>query len=240
MPPTHPSACRPPCRRIPAPQPYMSLQQQHAAAVRSAYRELLRLVASLPDAAQRSQQLAEARAAMRAGAGEAEPGRQQDLFKQLAARVSFLRVVTPRRPSQVSALGSGTFVLRGGELVEGSGAAAARCGIWEGRACCCRRRRHNSSSKPSSEALATPALLLPLIPSPLLFCSRSCCHLCQPCSPGLYSPMVACQGGRWQNQHGGGLAAAQLPTEAAALWAPAAALRPLLVLRLQMRRQQRV
>lgn len=97
----------------------------HAASVRSAYRELLRLISRLP-ASQAAQQLQEARAAMRAHQLEADPGKQQDLFKQLAAKISFLRVITPRRPGQVSAIGTGRFVLRDGKLVEGGAAAAAR------------------------------------------------------------------------------------------------------------------
>lgn len=80
---------------------------QHRAAVLSAYRELLALVKRLPEA-QRGAAWAEARQTMRQHAGEADQGRQQDLFKQLAARISFLRTVTPRAPRErVSAIGAG-------------------------------------------------------------------------------------------------------------------------------------
>lgn len=79
----------------------------HRAAVLSAYRELLALVKRLPEA-QRSSAWTEARQAMRQHAGEADEGKQQDLFKQLAARISFLRTVTPRASRErVSAIGAG-------------------------------------------------------------------------------------------------------------------------------------
>lgn len=96
---------------------------QHRAQVLRAYRELLGLVRRLPEA-QRASALAEARQSMRQHAAETSEERQQELFKQLAAKISFLRVVTPRRPGEVSAIGSGHYVLRDGKLVEGAGRSA--------------------------------------------------------------------------------------------------------------------
>ena len=99
------------------------MASQHSKKVLAAYRELLGLVKRLP-ADQRAAAWAEARQALRQHAGEADQARQQDLFKQLAARISFLRVVTPRRPGEVSSIGAGHYVMRDGELVEGSGQTA--------------------------------------------------------------------------------------------------------------------
>lgn len=99
------------------------MASQRSAKVLAAYRELLGLVRRLP-ADQRNTAFAEARQAMRQHAGEADEARQQELFKQLAARISFLRVVTPRRPGEASSIGAGHYVMRDGKLVEGSGETA--------------------------------------------------------------------------------------------------------------------
>jgi hypothetical protein len=76
---------------------------------------------------------------MRQHAAEADGAKQQDLFKQLVAKISFLRVITPRRAGEVSSIGSGHYVLREGKLVEGSGeSAGTRCGRrWPGNLQCC-------------------------------------------------------------------------------------------------------
>jgi hypothetical protein len=104
------------------------MSAQHRTQVLRAYRELLGLVRRLPEQ-QRSVQRAEARAALRLHAAEADEAKRQDLFKQLAAKISFLRAVTPRRPGEVSSIGAGHYVLRGGQLVEGSGeTSGTRCG----------------------------------------------------------------------------------------------------------------
>lgn len=111
---------------------------QHGAPVLRAYRELLGLIRRLPEA-QRGSAWAEARQTMRQHAAEADGAKQQDLFKQLVAKISFLRVITPRRAGEVSSIGSGHYVLREGKLVEGSGeSAGTRCGRrWPGNLQCC-------------------------------------------------------------------------------------------------------
>ncbi|KAL4431057.1 hypothetical protein ABPG75_006313 [Micractinium tetrahymenae] len=96
---------------------------QHRNQVLRAYRELLSLIRRLPES-KRASAWQEARQTVRQHAGEADEARQQDLFKQLAAKISFLRVVTPRRPGEVSSIGAGHYVLRDGRLVEGTGATA--------------------------------------------------------------------------------------------------------------------
>lgn len=96
---------------------------QHRIQVLRAYRELLGLVKRLPEA-QRGGAWREARQTIRLHAGEASEDRQQELFKQLAAKISFLRAVTPKRPGEVSAIGAGHYVMRDGKLVEGSGRTA--------------------------------------------------------------------------------------------------------------------
>lgn len=96
---------------------------QHRTQVLRAYRELLGLIKRLPGE-QRAAQWAEARGAVRRHAGEAGEAERQELLKRLIARISFLRMVTPRRPGEASATGAGHFVLREGRLVEGHGQSA--------------------------------------------------------------------------------------------------------------------
>lgn len=99
----------------------------HRQNVLRAYRELLKLVKRLPGD-QRAKSWQEARATVRQHVGEADPVRQADLLKELVAKISFLRVITPRIPGEKSAVGAGHWVLRNGELVEGEGAVAGtRC-----------------------------------------------------------------------------------------------------------------
>ena len=101
----------------------MAAHSAHSTAVLRAYRELLGLVRRLPES-QRSSAWQKARQTLRQHAGEADEARQQELFKQLAARISFLRAVTPKQPGEVSSIGAGHYVLRDGKLVEGSGETA--------------------------------------------------------------------------------------------------------------------
>jgi hypothetical protein len=92
--------------------------QQHRRQVLSRYRELLRLIERLPQpkaAAARQ----EASASLRRNQREADPQAQLQQLKQLVARISFLRITTPRPPGE--ALGGGTYVLRDGQLVQGGG-----------------------------------------------------------------------------------------------------------------------
>jgi hypothetical protein len=95
----------------------------HRAKVLAAYKELLSLIRRLPND-RKLQALDEARQTIRLHASENDLGKQTDLFKQLAARISFLRTITPRQPGDVSSIGAGHFVLREGKLVEGAGTSA--------------------------------------------------------------------------------------------------------------------
>jgi hypothetical protein len=92
--------------------------QHHKQQVLARYRELLRLITRMPEqkaAAARQ----EAQQAVRSHANETDPQAQLGHLKELVARISFLRITTPRRPGE--SLGAGTYVLREGQLVEGSG-----------------------------------------------------------------------------------------------------------------------
>ena len=60
-----------------------------------AYRELVDLAKRLP-AERRDASLKEARKAMRANTNEDDPVRQTDMLKELVAKVSFLRMTTPK------------------------------------------------------------------------------------------------------------------------------------------------
>lgn len=88
-----------------------------------AYRELLRLIARLPGD-QRPKALQDARSTMRQRMAVADPAQQSDHFKELAAKISFLKMVTPRLPGDASSIGAGHWVLRRGELVPGTGQTA--------------------------------------------------------------------------------------------------------------------
>lgn len=60
-----------------------------------AYRELVDLIKRLP-ADRREVNLQEARASMRANMKETDPLKASDMLKDLVARVSFLRMATPK------------------------------------------------------------------------------------------------------------------------------------------------
>ena len=68
------------------------MASRHKANVLRAYRELVAVVRGMP-AAERDAQLQETRAAIRANAGEADPGKASDQLKLLWARLSWLQVV---------------------------------------------------------------------------------------------------------------------------------------------------
>lgn len=84
-----------------------------------AYRQLLRLIRAQPDRQRAAQGLREARETVRARCGEANPEEALAHYKELAARISFLRITTPRQPG--TPLGASTYVWRDGQLVEGEG-----------------------------------------------------------------------------------------------------------------------
>lgn len=92
--------------------------QHHRQQVITRYRELLRLIRRLPEQKAAAAR-AEAATAVRQHRDEADPEAQLRYLKDLVARISFLRITTPRRPGEP--LGGGTYVLRDGELVEGAG-----------------------------------------------------------------------------------------------------------------------
>ena len=88
--------------------------------VRSKYKQLVKLIQRLPRE-QSEIALAEARTKMRNGRAETNPEKQLSGMKELAARIGYLRMVTPRLPGDVTAE-AGIFVLnRDGELVESQG-----------------------------------------------------------------------------------------------------------------------
>ena len=81
------------------------------------YRELLTLLKRLPESTfveeyqQAKNEIAQHRY-------ETDALKVSELHKQLIAKISFLRMTTTRRPGEPQRQGSGTFVLRGGALVE--------------------------------------------------------------------------------------------------------------------------
>eukprot|EP00878_Enallax_costatus_P006456 GHUV01006768.1.p1 GENE.GHUV01006768.1~~GHUV01006768.1.p1 ORF type:complete len:133 (+),score=26.11 GHUV01006768.1:211-609(+) len=92
--------------------------QPHKAQVLSRYRELLRLIHRLPsDKATAAK--AEAQQTIRQRQTETDPEAQLQYLKELVARISFLRITTPRPVGEK--LEGGSYVLRDGSLVKGSG-----------------------------------------------------------------------------------------------------------------------
>lgn len=84
------------------------------------YTQLLRLIRRLPTE-RRAEALQEARGRMRAGREATAPDAQVAGLRELAARIGFLRIVTPRVPGEVAGE-AGTFVLQDGQLVESQAA----------------------------------------------------------------------------------------------------------------------
>lgn len=90
----------------------------HKQQVLSRYRELMRLIQRMPEQKAAAARL-EAQQTLRQHKDEADPELRLNYLKDLAARISFLRITTPRRPGEP--LGGGTYVMRDGELVQGAG-----------------------------------------------------------------------------------------------------------------------
>lgn len=101
--------------------PASSAALRHRAQVLKAYRDLVDVVRRSRPASDRESKLEEARATIRANAHQGEESKRADLLKELVARVSYLRIVTPKSGRGRHKRESGVFVVREGELVEGSG-----------------------------------------------------------------------------------------------------------------------
>lgn len=104
----------------------MSSAARHRAAVLKAYRDFVDVARRSRPVAEREAKLEEARAAIRASAGVTDESEQQALLKKLVARVGFLRVVTPKTGRGRHKRESGVFVVREGEVVQGSGQSAGQ------------------------------------------------------------------------------------------------------------------
>lgn len=86
-----------------------------------AYRELLILIKRLPKH-KINKALDEARETVQARKHETDPQKASDYLKDMVSRISYLRMITPRRQGDRERFkcSSGCYVLRDGELVEGS------------------------------------------------------------------------------------------------------------------------
>jgi hypothetical protein len=80
------------------------------------YRELLRLLQRLPDR-QKLGAFEEARSTIRQRKDESNPHKALEYQKELVARISFLKITTPRPVGRV--LEAGKYVFRKGEWVQG-------------------------------------------------------------------------------------------------------------------------
>jgi hypothetical protein len=101
------------------------MHPSHRTNVLRAYRELLNLIHRLP-AQDQQKALQEARELLTKNKNISNAVEASDKLKELVARISFLRIMTPRRPGEKSRIGAGTFVLRDGELVEGKAMGVSR------------------------------------------------------------------------------------------------------------------
>ena len=81
------------------------------------YRELLTLLKRLPESTF-VKEYQQAKNEIEQHRYETDALKVSELHKQLIAKISFLRMTTTRRPGEPQRQGSGTFVLRGGALVE--------------------------------------------------------------------------------------------------------------------------
>eukprot|EP00873_Tetraselmis_striata_P021005 jgi/Tetstr1/441269/TSEL_029520.t1 len=85
------------------------------------YRELLECCRRLP-AAQGTEAVAQVRAEVRANRELADPVEVQEALRRMVGRISFLKMTTPRRgPSWRDSVSYGTYVVRGGDVVESQG-----------------------------------------------------------------------------------------------------------------------
>lgn len=92
--------------------------QAHKSQVLSRYRELLRLIKRLP-AGKAAAAKSVAQQTIRLRQQETDPEAQLQYLKELAAKVGFLRISTPRPLGEP--LEAGSYILRDGQLVKGSG-----------------------------------------------------------------------------------------------------------------------
>uniref|UniRef100_A0A7R9V8K5 Uncharacterized protein n=1 Tax=Chlamydomonas euryale TaxID=1486919 RepID=A0A7R9V8K5_9CHLO len=88
-------------------------------------RELFRLIQRLPEA-QRELALDTARSTIRGRLAETDAQVALDHQRELAAKIAYLRVVTPKTAADERSGGGSTFVMRGGKLVQGSGESRSR------------------------------------------------------------------------------------------------------------------
>lgn len=93
------------------------LQLGHSHQVLNSYRTLLRLISRLPKA-QRESAFREARTTTKSRKDDTNPESCLAYLKEMAAKIGYLRIVTPKRHGDVT---QATYVMRDGKLVEGHG-----------------------------------------------------------------------------------------------------------------------
>lgn len=87
--------------------------------VLSSYKTLLKLIQRLP-AGKREGALQEARSLAQTRKSESNPETRLAYMKEMAAKIGYLRIITPRQPSD-AATEAASYVMRDGKLVPGSG-----------------------------------------------------------------------------------------------------------------------
>lgn len=88
-----------------------------AVRVRAMYRRMLELVSRLNDADARARSAAQVRAAFRASSAERDPAAIEDLLRTAREKLTYLRMITPRRAGDVGGEGGGgRFAVYAGEV----------------------------------------------------------------------------------------------------------------------------
>lgn len=105
---------------------YRPMSDHYRHVVISSIRTLFRLIHRIPDKENRTKSLIEARLTIRGRVGERDNQLVLNHQKEMASRIAFLRMITPKSSSGQTS--TGTYVLRDGELIPGCGETrGSRC-----------------------------------------------------------------------------------------------------------------
>uniref|UniRef100_A0A061QMR8 Complex 1 LYR protein n=1 Tax=Tetraselmis sp. GSL018 TaxID=582737 RepID=A0A061QMR8_9CHLO len=89
------------------------------------YREVLKLISYLPENQQREHR-EEIRQEIKSNKDVSDPGTALDRHRKLVAKLSYLRMITPRQAHKSTSSSAGTYVLRQGDLLEGAAESKGR------------------------------------------------------------------------------------------------------------------
>ncbi len=107
--------------------------------VLSKIRTLVRLIHRLPRE-QKQTSLLETRTLIRSRAKETDNQKALDHQRELASKIAYLRIITPKQSGE-TASSTGTYVLREGKLMEGSGETRGSRRVSMGMGLTCHKRK---------------------------------------------------------------------------------------------------